>query len=110
MSIIKIVKKQIHLKDFTLGFTLSFGLYFLIVLGYVLVGKAWALSTGFVIPSIMVFFPFGLFVLSFLYENQKLRDIRNVILISVSLTGILGMLFYQFVFDFFDIFGIEKIY
>lgn len=102
--------KEISFKEIILGFVISVSIFGLICLSYIIEGKAWGLSPAFRIPIFMVFVPFCFYMVCKISNNQKLKYFATLTLISVGLTGILGVIFYDLFFGLIDILGIEKHY
>lgn len=102
--------KGLTIKEIILGFVISVSIFGLICLLYIIEGKAWGLSPAFRIPIFMVFVPFGFYTVYKRSNNQKLKYFAILALISVGLTGILGVIFNDLFFGLIDILGIEKYY
>jgi hypothetical protein len=102
--------KEITIKEILLGLVISVSIFGLICLSYLSEGKAWVLSPVFRIPIFMVFIPFGFYVVCKTSNNQKIKYFATLALISVGLTGILGVIFNNIFFGLIDILGIEKQY
>lgn len=102
--------KVINFKEIILGLVISVSIFGLICLSYLIEGRAWGLSPAFRIPIFMVFFPFGFYLLTKTSNNQKLKYFATLVLISIGLTGILGVIFNELFFGLIDILGIEKHY
>lgn len=102
--------KVINFKEIILGLVISVSIFGLICLSYLIEGRAWGLSPAFRIPIFMVFFPFGFYLLTKTSNNQKLKYFATLVLISIGLTGILGVIFNELFFSLIDILGIEKHY
>jgi len=102
--------KEINFKEIIFGLVISVSIFGLICLSYLLEGKAWGLSPAFRIPIFMVFVPFGFYLFNKTNNNQKLKYFANLVLISIGLTGILGIIFNDLFFVLIDILGIEKHY
>src|SRR5690606_22298743 len=84
--------KEINFKEIIFGLVISVSIFGLICLSYLLEGKAWGLSPAFRIPILMVFVSFGFYIISKTNNNQKMKYIANLVLISIGRTGILGMI------------------
>ncbi|TPD69757.1 hypothetical protein [Flavobacterium microcysteis] len=108
VSVIKsIPKRELKLEQVFLGFVLSAAIYFTIISCYVAIGSAWVLSTGFIIPIFMVFLPY--FASKTLKTgNSKQIYWSKVLLVSISITAILATIYFEYAFNFFDYYGIEK--
>ena len=102
--------KEISRKELFLGITLSLLLFGLIVLSYLIEGKAWALSPAFRIPIFMVFIPFGIYLVTRASQNQRTKYFSTILLISIIITGTLGVIFNNLFFELIDSLGIEKHY
>ena len=102
--------KEITIKEIILGLVISVSIFGIICLSYIIEGKAWGLSPAFRIPIFMVFVPFGFYTVYKTGKNQKLKYFATLTLISVGLTGILGVIFNDLFFGLIDILGIEKHY
>ena len=102
--------KKITIKEIILGLVISVSIFGLICLSYLIEGKAWGLSPAFRIPIFMAFVPFGFYIIYKSSNNQKLKYFATLALISVGLTGILGVIFNDLFFGLIDILGIEKHY
>lgn len=109
-TILLLKNKEINLKEIILGLIISVSIFGLICLSYVIEGSAWGLSPAFRIPIFMVFFPFGFYLVTNKSKNQKLKYFATLLLISIAMTGILGVIFNDFFFGLIDILGIEKHY
>lgn len=96
--------------DIIFGLALSVGIFGLICLSYKMEARAWALSPSFRVPIFMVFVPFVIYLFTRNSSNEQLKYLSNLILISISLTGILGLIFNNLIFGLVDILGIEKFY
>lgn len=97
-------------KELFSGLAISVSLFGLLCLSYLIEGKAWALSPGFRIPIFMIFIPFGVYLLFRASKNPKLKSFATLVLISIGLSGILGIIFYEFFFVIIDILGVEHYY
>ena len=95
-------------KDIYTGAGISFFLYISIAVSYIMEGKAWVLSPFFRLPFFMIFVPFVMYLLFDTAKNERLKHFSKIILISISLTGILGVLFNNLFFGMVDYLGIEK--
>jgi hypothetical protein len=103
-------KKEITIKEIIFGLAISVSIFGLICLSYLIEGKAWGLSPAFRIPIFMVFAPYGLYTVFKTSNNQRLKYFATLALISVGITGILGVIFNDLFFGLIDILGIEKHY
>lgn len=103
----QIIQKQIGFQEFFFGLLTSIIIFGFILGCYKLVGSAWALSTGFVIPIFLFGMPFIAYVITRLYKVKKLP---SILLTSVLFSGILASLFFDIYFDFFDLIGVKKIF
>ncbi|WNM20186.1 hypothetical protein [Flavobacterium capsici] len=111
MEILKLIKsKKITIKEIIIGFGLTLLIFAAIVISYLIEGKAWVLSPAFRIPVIMVYIPFFIYSLVKTSDNQKLKYFSILILISISITGILGIVFNDVFFELINYLGIEKNY
>lgn len=112
VCIIKVIKlfisKQIVFKDIILGLLLSLTLFGLIALSYLIERSAWALSTYFRLPIFMMFIPFIIYISNKDSKNPKRKYISKVILVSIGLTGILGVIFNDLFFNLIDYLGIKE--
>lgn len=102
--------KVINLKEIIFGLGISVSIFGLICLSYIIEGRAWGLSPAFRIPIFMFFIPFGFYILTKTSNNQKLKYLATLALVSIGLTGILGVIFNDLFFGLIDILGIEKHY
>jgi len=102
--------KEINLKEIIFGLIISISIFGLICLSYLNEAKAWGLSPAFKIPIFMVFVPFGFYLITKTSNHQKLRYFATLALISIGLSGILGLVFNDLFFGLIDILGIEKYY
>lgn len=102
--------KEISTKELLWGFLISALIFGLICLSYIMKGSAWEFSPVFRIPIFMVFVPFGIYILSRIINNPKLKYFATLLLISIALTGILGIVFNNLLFGLPDILGVEKHY
>ena len=107
LSIKRIVKRQIGIKDFLLGILAAVTFYGIILICYKIAGSAWALSTGFIMPICLFIIPFSIYLITKSRENKLLS---SILLISIVVSGCFSILFYDAYFDFFDYLGVEKIY
>ena len=104
-------KKEIGYKEILWGLGISISIFALICLSYIIEGKASGFSPAFRIPIFMIFFPFGLYLLTKINKNQKtIKYIGILVLISIGLTGILAVIFNEFFFSLIDLLGIEKLH
>ncbi len=114
VAIVKIIKllrsKRIAAKEIVLGLVVSLILFGLIVLSYIIEGRVWGLSPAFRLPFFMIFIPFGIYLLIRTSKESKMNYISNIILISIGLTGILGVIFNDIFFELIDYLRIEKYY
>ncbi len=109
-TVLLLKNKEINFKEIILGLIISVSIFGLICLSYIIEGSAWGLSPAFRIPTFMVFFPFGFYLVTNKSKNQKLKYFATLLLISIGMTGILGVIFNDFFFGLIDILGIEKHY
>ena len=107
LTIRLIIKKQIGFKEFLLGVVTSLMIYGFIILCYKISGSAWALSPGFVMPICLSIIPFGLYLL---IKSQNNKFLSLALLVSVIVSGVCMIVFYNAYFEFFDYIRIEKIY
>ena len=105
-----LIDKKVGIKEFLLGLIASLSLFGLILVCYKILGSAWALGPAFVVPTFLIFMPFGFYFLVWITKLEKLDYFSKVILLSVIFSGILAIVFYDFYFDFFDIIGVKKVY
>lgn len=101
---------EINIKEILFGLLISVSIFGLICLSYIIEGRAWGLSPAFRIPIFMVFLPYGFYLVIKESNNQKTEYFAILTLISIGLTGILGVIFNDFFFGLIDILGIEKYY
>lgn len=105
-----LIKRQINLKEIILGLTISLSIFGLICLSYLIEGSAWGLSPPFRIPIFMVFIPSIIYFISMAINHEIVKYLANLILISIGLSGILGIIFNDYIFGIIDLLGIEKYY
>jgi hypothetical protein len=105
-----IIKRQINFKEIILGLTISLSIFGLICLSYLIEGSAWGLSPAFRIPIFMVFIPSIFYFISMAINHKIIKYLANLILISIGLSGILGIIFNDYIFGIIDLLGIEKYY
>lgn len=105
-----LMNKSIGFKEIIFGLIISIAIFGLICLSYLIEGRAWELSPAFRIPIFMVFLPFGFYLLTKMSNSQKLKYFAVLILISIALTGILGVIFNNLLFGLVDVLGIERYY
>lgn len=113
-SLSKLIKhfriKQVGIKEFLFAFALSATLFGLVCLSYIIQGTAWALSPPFRVPIFMVFIPYLLHILIENSKKPKFISLSIIILISVVLSAIFGIVFYEIVFGLLDFLGVGKHY
>ena len=102
--------KEIQIKEIFFSLLISLSIFGLIYLSYIIGESAWGLSPAFRISIFMVFFPFVFYLVAKTSNNQKLKYFATLFLISIGLTGILGVIFNDLFFGLIDILGIEKHY
>lgn len=107
LTIRLVIKKQIGGKEFLLGIIISLLIYGFIIICYKISGSAWALSPGFIMPICISMIPFGL---HFILKSQNNKSLHLALLVSVIVSGIGMIVFYNAYFEFFDYIGIEKIH
>lgn len=110
VSIKLMINKKVGVKELFLGLLSSLSIFGLILVCFKILGRAWALGPAFVIPTFLIFIPFGFYFLVWVAKIQKLEYLSKVILLSIVFSGILAIIFYDFYFDFFDIIGVERMY
>lgn len=101
---------QVGLKELFLGLITSGVIFGLICLSYIIEGQAWGLSPAFRIPIFMVFIPFVVHISTANSKNSKVAYVSKIILVSVSMSTILGIIFNDLLFDLIDYLKIEKHY
>lgn len=107
-TIVKLRKKEIGLKEVLYGSLISFGIFGLICLSYLIQGKAWVNSPAFRIPLYLVYIPSLCFTPLVDGKLKNLKYAFTLIVISIAVSGILGAVFYDFLFGIMDILGIQK--
>ncbi|MCF2874409.1 MULTISPECIES: hypothetical protein [unclassified Tenacibaculum] len=114
LSLIKSIKlirlKEITVKELILGLIVSLILFGLITLIYYIEGQAWALSPAFRIPIFMIFLPFGIHLLFQKNKNLNLVFLSKILLVSISFTLILGIIFNNLLFNLIEYIGIRSYY
>ncbi|WP_133273068.1 hypothetical protein [Hymenobacter radiodurans] len=105
-----IMDKEIALKEILFGFLISIMIFGITSLSYIIEGRAWGLSPAFRLPICMFFIPFGLYIALRSSNNVKIKYLSRLLLISIGISGILGLLFNNLFFDLIDYLGIEKYY
>lgn len=95
-TILLLNSKRITLKEIGRGLILSLILLLLISLSYIIEGRAWVLSPSFRLPIFIVFVPFIIYLSTVFSENNKIKYVSNIVLISLCWTGILGVIFNDF--------------
>ena len=103
-------KGEIHLKDLAFGLVISAVIFGLICLSYIIEGVAWALSPPFRIPIFMFFLPFGFYFFARLRNHKTGNYFANLLLVSIAISGILCVIFYEYVFDILKILGVGEHY
>src|SRR5690606_3758987 len=76
--------KVINLKEIIFGVGISVSIFGLICLSYIIEGRAWGLSPAFRIPIFMFFIPFGFYILTKTSNNQKLKYLATLALVSIG--------------------------
>ena len=100
--------KEVAIKEIILGLVITVSIFGFICLSYLIEGSAWGLSPAFRIPIFMALVPFLFYRNYKTSSNLKLKYFATLALISIGLTGILGILFKDLFFGLIDVFGIEK--
>lgn len=103
-------RKEIGLKEIAIGLAISVVLFGLICISYLMEGRASGLSPAFRIPMFMVFVPFIVYSSTKTNQDKTLRHLATLLLVSIGLTGVLGIIFNDVLFDLIDILGIERYY
>jgi len=100
----------IGLLEIGIGITLSLALFGVIVLRYVMKGKYWALSPFFIFPIFTVIIPFIIYIVMTNISFLRFDYISNLLLVSLSITGILSIA-YDYIFSWLmDYFNIQTTY
>lgn len=111
INVITLLKKQeISSKEILWGFSITSILFGLICLSYIIQERAWGLSPAFRIPICMVFIPFGIYLAAKTSRSDKIRYFSTLLIISIGLTGILGIIFNDLFFNLIDYLGVKKHY
>jgi len=100
----------IGIPEIGLGLLISSLLFFAITISYIIERKIWGLSPYFRIPLITIFIPFAIHLGIKLIGFPNFSYFSSLILVSISISGILGMVFNYFLFRILKYFGIEKHY
>jgi len=112
ISILKMIKlvrnKRIGIKEFALGSALFLFLLGIVSFSYVLEQKVWALSPTFRLPFFMVFIPFFFYLI--FANNTNTKYLSIVLIIEISISTIVGVLFTDLIFNLLDYLNVEKIY
>lgn len=103
-----LINKVISFKEIIFGLVISISIFGLICLSYLIEGKAWELSPSFRIPICMIFVPYGFYTLTKTCNNKKIKYFATLVLISIGLSGILGVIANDLFFSLIDILGVKK--
>lgn len=81
-----------------------------IAISYIMQGKIWGLSPYFRIPIGTIFIPFALYLVFKSIGVPSLTYGSTLLLVSIAVSGILGVVFNYFLFDLLAYFNVEKFY
>ncbi|WP_229743077.1 hypothetical protein [Hymenobacter qilianensis] len=105
-----IMDKEIAMREIVFGLLITVVIFGFISLSYVIEGRAWGLSPAFRLPICMIFIPFGIYTVVKSSNNAKTKYFSRLLLVSIGLSGVLGLVFNEVFFDLIDYLGIEKYY
>lgn len=105
-----LINKKIGVKELFLGLLSSLSIFGVILIIYKILGSAWALGPAFVVPTFLIFLPFGFYFFTWIAKIEKLEYFSKIILLSTAFSGILAVTLFDFYFNFFDIIGVEQRY
>lgn len=103
-------KGQIFINELILGVLFSMVIFSLVSLSYVMEGNAWGLSPFLRIPFFVVICPFIFFLNARNSRNELVHYIGTLALISIAVSGIFGVVFFDFIFGIIEFLGVKTHY
>ncbi|TCI84532.1 hypothetical protein [Tenacibaculum sp. M341] len=100
----------IGVNEIGFGFLLSLLLFVIITISYIVKGKIWNLSPFFRIPLVTIFIPFLIHFVIKMINIPSLNYLSNLLIVSISINGILGIAFNYILFDLLAYFNVKKHY
>lgn len=89
------------------GLLLSFSLFGLVVWSYILEKQVWALSPFFKIPTYLFFVPAIAYLVAANIKYENALYFSKILLASICISGILCVIFGNFIFDILKYLGIN---
>ncbi len=111
IAIIKCVKMFmsdiIGINEIAYGCLTSITIFSVIALVYKIKGDAWGLSPFFRLPIYMVFIPFVIYLITTNSKNLDIKYLSEILLISISFSVIISIIFPNFFFRIVHYLGIK---
>ena len=98
----------IGLNEIGFGLMISLILFGVITLSYIIEGRIWGLSPFFRIPLFTVFIPFAIHLAIKSSDTPKFAYISSLLLVSIAISGILGIAFNSILFKVLEYFNINN--
>ncbi len=100
----------IGLNEIIFGLIISLILFASITISYLIEGKIWGLSPYFRVSLFTLFIPFVVYLGIKNSDSQNILYYSHLLLISIVISGILGVAFNYVVFELLEYFNVKKYY